>query len=933
MPAATDLILERDAELAAIAAAARGAAGGTGALVLAAGPGGIGKTTLLRAIPAAAGWAAGLQVPGAQVLTARGIALEQDFSFGIVRQLLEPVRASGGPGQWDALFEGAARLARRVFDSDPADADERDPYATIHGLYWLVANLASASSATGRGPLLIIVDDAHWADTPSLRWLSHLAARIEDLPVLLVLAVRSGPDQPALVDELAHLPACVRLPLRPLSADAGTAMVRAWLGDRYPDIGDEFSAACCDTTGGNPFLLESLLESLLQIPGRPTPADVAAARPRAVGTAVERRLRQLGEGAAELARAVAVLGGPASVRNAASLAGQDLPRAARLADDLRAAHIFASEGPQLEFKHAIVATAVYELIPPGERAIAHGRAAGLLEADGASVELLAHHLLRSEPAGDPRTVEALRRAAAAARDHGAPDTAAAYLARALAEPPGAGLRPGLLLDYGLALASIRDPKAVAVLEDAVHRAPSAPDRARAALLSASVLGVWGHHDSALRVTRDALEELDPADELRDRLEAALFAESWLNAETAPGAWASAARVRAGGGPEWQVYRALADTIAGRASAVPREAAMVAETQDTPVAAVTLLVLLWNDELAPALRTCDEVLARARRRGSLNMVADVTHLRSAVLRRMGKLREAADDGRYSLDFKLRTSPPLSVAVAAAALIDALTDLGRLDEADEVAAAAMERPPPEGWLQTTTLLQSRGVLRVAQRRYDEGLRDLLEAAGGWRALGAANPAVASWRTAAVEAYAAAGQEDEAAALASEQVRLARAAGGRLALGVALRVSAPYSEDPAGRLSEAADLLRRADAPVELARVQADLGARLRRAGRRPQAQRQLRAALETADRCGARELSRRVRRELLATGARPRRSALTGPDALTGAERQVATLAADGLSNRQIAQHLFITQSTVETHLRHAFHKLGISSRAGLPGNLG
>lgn len=930
MPAATDLILERDAELAATAAAARDAAEGTGALVLASGPGGIGKTTLLRAIPSAAGLPASLQVPAAQVLTARGIVLEQDFPFGIVRQLLEPVRAACGPGEWDALFEGAARLARRVFDSGPADGTERDPCATIHGLYWLVANLASASFAAGRGPLLIIVDDVHWADTPSLRWLSHLAARIEDLPVLLVLAVRSGPDQPALVDELAHLPSCVPLRLRPLSADAVAALVHARLG--VPK-GGELAAACRDTTRGNPFLLESLLESLREVPGQPTTADVAAAAPRPIGAAVERRLRQLGEGAAELARAVAVLGGPASLRNAAALAGQDLSRAARLADHLRAAHVFASEGPRLEFNYAIVGTVVYELIPPGERAIAHGRAAGLLEADGVSVELLAHHLLRSEPAGDPRTVEALRRAAAAARDHGAPDTAASYLARALAEPPGAGLRPGLLLDYGLALASIRDPKAVAVLEDAVRRAPSASDRARAALLSASVLGVWGHHDSALRVTRDALDELDPADELRDRLEAALFAESWLNAETAPGAWASAARDRAGGGPEWQVYRALADTIAGRASAVSREAAMVSEAQDTPVSAAAVLVLLWNDELVAALRACDEVLARARRRGSLNMVADVTHLRSAVLRRTGKLREAADDGRYSLDFKLRTSPPLSVAIAAAALIDALTDLGRLDEADQAAAAAMERPPPEGWLPTMTLLQSRGVLRVAQRRYDEGLRDLLEAADGWRALGAANPAVASWRTAAVEAYAATGREDEAAALASEQVRLAREAGGRLALGVALRVSAPYSDDPARRLSEAADLLRRANAPVELARAQADLGARLRRAGRRSQAQRQLRAALETADRCGARELSRRARRELVATGARPRRSALTGPEALTGAERQVATLAADGLTNRQIAQHLFITQSTVETHLRHAFRKLGVSSRAELPEGLG
>jgi DNA-binding CsgD family transcriptional regulator len=198
--------------------------------------------------------------------------------------------------------------------------------------------------------------------------------------------------------------------------------------------------------------------------------------------------------------------------------------------------------------------------------------------------------------------------------------------------------------------------------------------------------------------------------------------------------------------------------------------------------------------------------------------------------------------------------------------------------------------------------------------------------------ANPGVASWRTAAVAAYSATGREDEAAELAAEQVALARAAGGRLALGVALRASAPFSGVPVERLSEAVGVLRGVDAPVELARARADLGSVLRKAGNRAQAQRHLRAALEEADRCGAQLLSSYARRELLETGARPRRTALTGPDALTGAERQVAGLAAEGLSNRQIAQHLFITQSTVETHLRHAFHKLGISSRADLPGGL-
>ena len=137
----------------------------------------------------------------------------------------------------------------------------------------------------------------------------------------------------------------------------------------------------------------------------------------------------------------------------------------------------------------------------------------------------------------------------------------------------------------------------------------------------------------------------------------------------------------------------------------------------------------------------------------------------------------------------------------------------------------------------------------------------------------------------------------------------------------------------LAEAISLLESGPARHELALALADLGSCLRRAGRRTEARTPLRRALDLAQRTGAAPLADRARQELLAAGARPRRTALTGPDALTSTERRVARLAADGLSNRQIAQHLFITQATVETHLRHAFGKLGITSRADLPAQLG
>jgi DNA-binding NarL/FixJ family response regulator len=124
----------------------------------------------------------------------------------------------------------------------------------------------------------------------------------------------------------------------------------------------------------------------------------------------------------------------------------------------------------------------------------------------------------------------------------------------------------------------------------------------------------------------------------------------------------------------------------------------------------------------------------------------------------------------------------------------------------------------------------------------------------------------------------------------------------------------------------------ARLEHVRAMVELGAALRRVNRRADAQRQLRHALHLADADGMALLARRARAELLAAGARPRRPAITGPRALTPAERQIASLAATGLSNRDIAAQLYITRRTVETHLTHAFDKLAISSRAELPASL-
>ena len=889
------MLLDRDSDLAAIGRQLAQVRAGAGRVTVVEGPAGIGKSSLLAAVARFA------EADGMTVLRARGGPLEQDAAWGVARQLF---------GRGDEAL-GAAALARRALDPEtPEPALAGDAmYAAAHGLTWLASDLAE------RAPLLLVADDVHWADAPSLRWLGQLAHRLDELPLGVLCAVRAGEPVPE-PELLAELLATAEPPVRPrpLGPAAAEALVRA----RLPQADPSFAHACHSVTGGNPFLLHALLGHLVAEHVAPT-AEVAsglsAFGPEQVARSVERRLARLPDGAQPLARAYAVLGRTAPLRHAARLAGLEPDNAAGLADALRAAGLLEGDG----LAHPLVAAALYRSLPDGERALWHARAARLLEGEHAGAEEVAVHLLRTEPVADPGTVATLREAAAMAGARGAPESAAAFLRRALAEPPlDPAVIAGVTGELGQALAAHLHPDAPAMLRAAVERAVSPEQRCELALRGARALGLGGHFPAAMDVIRPVLD--DPAGlsagELA-RLEAEYVTNGWTHAATVR---ESLERVRRAAPSELaRVNAAMASMMAcepaERALELLRPVFGDLE-DDSLLGTVACMVLAVDDELDTAIAHCDALIDVARPRGWRIALAHGCMIRSLALLRAGRPRDAEADARIAFEYKLPVTPAPAMLWTLTLLVDALTELDEPEDADaSIARAGMLGDPPPGPLPGPLFLQARGRLRIAQRRLEDARADLLAAGARWEELGVSHPGFATWRADLADA----GDPT----YAEEHLALAERLGLPGPQGAALRALGGLP-----RLEEACALLETSPNRLEYTRALVDLGAALRRANRRNDAREPLRHALDLADRGGMRLLARRARDELRLTGARPRRAALSGLASLTPAEHRVAILAASGHTNREIAERLYVTMRTVETHLTHVFQKLDITSRSEL-----
>ncbi|MEE1781471.1 AAA family ATPase [Streptomyces sp. SP17BM10] len=872
-----------------------GADGATGEVLLYTGAAGLGKTAVLTEVRRQAAGA------GCTVLFARGGEQRRHEPFHVVRQLVQPVLAALSDGErarvlgpWEDIVGPAVGLLR--------PGGQLDPQGVRDGLDFVLTRLVQL-----RPPVAVIVDDLHWADPESLGWLAGVAVRARELPALLVLACRDEfPDGVLALERALAAAADRRHRLRPLRPASVARLVREALGDGAEDA---FCRDVWSVTAGNPYETTALLREVLDQQLDPVGENAAQLRELAAnarGMTLRHWLDKLGPTTLRFAWAASMLGTDIRPELAAAICAQGPETAAGSVRELRRHRVLTgAPGGRLEFVHPLVATSLYQSMPPATRTGMHGVAAVEVENAGLGLLAASRHLLELLPEGDGAIVAKLRRAA---REHlaiGAPEAAQRCLRRAISEPPADEDRATVLYELGCS-ALLTDP---ATTVNQLRLALAEPDgldaatRVDATFRLAQALAHSNRLDEAAAVCAEEAARTSPGPG-RLRLEVAHFMFAVFQSVDEDGP-ARSERLAAFARMLGTVGLAFTDAEAGADTGAGVEDGALFE-QDGLVHAVAVLrcwdLTLRGADRQEALALAESALPHGRLPRSLGwtnttwgfelpgilgisyLYADrvdraeelfteavrayevagwsgghlgFAHLLTGMLRfRCGALAEAEDHLRRALRIAGRIGPGIPLHWdAVGALAETLAARGRLAEALELAHEHGFGPPYPSVMVLPDAPTLYGRLLLA-RGDAPGAAQALAAAGealdarGWR-----NTVWAPWLGHLARAVA--GKEPERArALAGEAVRRARESGTDSAIGSALRLSASVHDRPraAELLAQAVRHLEHSPARYEHALALVDLGEALD-AG--PDAREALAGGLELAVRCDADGLAERAR----------------------------------------------------------------------------
>lgn len=927
----------RDGELASALATVDRVAAATGQALLVEGEAGIGKTTLLERV------LDDCRRRGFRVVVGAGRALEAELPF--------------------APFVGALRLRPEARDDRRAAigrllAPAAEPpgdvqaYAEIgqRRLWLLQAIVDLVEELCEDGPVVLALEDVHWVDVPSLAVVDRLASRLRHLPLLVLLSARPYPRSDHLEGLVGRLlPAgATHLRLRPLATGAVAEVAHEVLGaPPDPQVVQQLAAA-----GGNPLFVTELLGALsrdgaIEIRDGHATLTRPTGVPSSVKLTVLRRLSVLPETTVEVLRSAAVLGTSFDVAQLAAFVGRSPQQVVRQLDPARSSGVVGERGGELAFRHDVVREAVYEDLPTPARRALHAAAAASLAEAGHPAEVVAPHLLRASLTADTSTIGQLRRTASQLLAR-APEVAVDLLRRAAAlAPTGPGMDGELQLQLATALAWAHRPEEAARVADEVLREVRAGPLRRAALtLRATQAQFLGGFERFRADLEAAAAEPDATAQERARL-LALATASWVFSDDPQRA------LRLGR----EALRAAEDAEDDVASCAAAQSLSVASEASGDVAGAIdharAAVDLWRRSSDPELHRLqapelvlatvighspqhrDEALELARRgvidaerRGLPEFAVSFQLILGATLWRAGRWDEAA------VELEAGIERARELGRQGSKIVDACCRLARLAvHRGDLAAAGrwlQEAETASGGEPTSpdavALAIARAELLAADDAVDEATAELRDTFA--RLPAAVRPVLAP-------------------PIAIPLVRLVPVAGGSVGeaevvaavvddgkdmvapwLRALLERSPDLALEAVGRARRHGTTLR-----TDVAELCEDTAALLAASGREEEAVSFLEEAVEVWEEVGAARDVARVEARLRDVGVRrgrrgPRNRPATGWASLTDTERRVVELVADGLLYREVAERMFISRRTVETHVAHVFAKVGVGNRREL-----